>query len=265
MPSSVAALLNVFDSLIPSIDAFRLPLGCVQIGSFFDQLLFLVVLPGVLVLLTVVCSFGIEVRTESEAASLKAGVIRALPYLLYIFFFAFPLVSSRAFQAFDCEEFDDGTRFLRADYSLDCDDAEYRRVLDLAWVAIALYPLGVPLLYITLLWCARKAIRTEQPTALSRSLTFLHQDYELSMYWWEMVEIAKKARCSLRVYALHQCCAHICPSSELTRSLQSAAVPRGLLRAHPARLHVPAHHWLCVLPNCPPLHIDCQTIQARRA
>ena len=197
MPSSVAALLNAFDFLNLSIDAFGLPLNCVQLGSFFDQLLFLVLSPCVIGLLVLVCSLGIEVRTERAAASLKAGVIRALPYLLYILFFAFPLVSSRAFQAFECEEFDDGTRFLRADYSLDCDDAEHRRVLELAWVAIALYPLGVPLLYITLLWCARKAIRTEQPTALSRSLTFLHQDYELSMYWWEMVDISKKARCTM--------------------------------------------------------------------
>ena len=131
-----------------------------------------------LVLLTLVCSLGVEVVTKREAASLKAGVIKALPYLLYIFFFAFPLVSSRAFQAFDCEEFDDGTRFLMADYSLNCDDAEYSRVSFLAWVAIALYPVGVPLLYLTLLLCARKAILTEQPTALSRSLTFLHQDYD---------------------------------------------------------------------------------------
>ena len=197
MPSSVAALLNVFDSLNLSIEAFDLPLSCVQLGSFFDQLLFLVLSPGVLVLLTLVCSLGIEVLTKSEAASLKAGMIRALPYLLYILFFAFPLVSSRAFQALECEEFDDGTRFLRADYSLDCNDAQHRRVFFLAWVAIALYPVGVPLLYLTLLLCARKAILTEQPTALSRSLTFLHQDYELSMYWWEIVEISKKARCPI--------------------------------------------------------------------
>ena len=193
MPSSVVPLLNAFDFLNLSIDAFGLPLSCVQLGSFFNQLLFIVLSPCVIGLLVLVCSLGIEVRTERAAASLKAGVIRALPYLLYILFFAFPLVSSRAFQAFDCEEFDDGTRFLRADYSLNCNDAEYRRVFFLAWVAIALYPVGVPLLYLTLLLCARKAILTEQPTALSRSLTFLHQDYELSMYWWEMVEICKKA------------------------------------------------------------------------
>jgi len=204
MPASVASLLNVVDVLNLSIDAFGLPLSCLQLGFFFDQLLFLVLLPCVLGLLVLACSTAAEVFTKRKTASLKAGLIRALPYLLYILFFAFPLVSSRAFQAFDCEGFDDGTRFLRADYSLDCNDVEHRRVVSLAWVAIALYPVCVPLLYLALLLSARKAILTEQPTALSRSLTFLHQDYAPSMFWWEMVEISKKARRPLR-----------CPRSQL--------------------------------------------------
>ena len=113
-----------------------------------------------------------EVFTKRKTASFTAGLIRALPYLLHILFYAFPLVSSRAFQAFECEEFDDGTRFLRVDYSLDCNDDEHGRVVALAWVAIALYPIGIPLLYLALLLSARKAILTEQPTDLSRSLTF---------------------------------------------------------------------------------------------
>ena len=194
MPAPVAALLNVFDGLNLSIDTFGLPLGCLQLGSFFDQLLFLVLAPCVLGLLVLACSMATEVLTKRKAASLKAGLIRALPYLLYLLFFAFPLVSSRAFQAFDCEEFDDGTRYLKLDYSVDCDDNEYGRVVSLAWVAIALYPVGIPLLYLTLLLTARKAILTEHPTDLSRSLTFLTSDYEPSMYWWELVEISKKAR-----------------------------------------------------------------------
>ena len=197
MPASVSALLKVFDVLNLSIDALGLPLSCLQLGSFFDQLLFLVLLPCVLGLLVLACSTAAEVFTKRKTASLKAGLIRALPYLLYILFFAFPLVSSRAFQAFDCEEFDDGSRFLRVDYSLDCNDAEHGLVVSLAWVAIALYPIGIPLLYLALLLSARKAILTEQPTALSHSLTFLHQDYAPSMFWWEMVEISKKARCPL--------------------------------------------------------------------
>ena len=200
MPESVAKLLNFFDSLNLSIDGILgllgLELGCLQLGSFFNQLLFLLLSPCVLGLLVLACSMAVEVFTKRETASLQAGVIRSLPYLLYLLFFAFPLVSSLAFQAFDCEEFDDGTRFLRADYSLQCngDDAEYHRVVSLAWVAIGLYPVCVPLLYLMLLLSARKAILTEQPTDLSRSLTFLHQDYAPSMFWWEMVEISKKAR-----------------------------------------------------------------------
>ena len=194
MPASVASLLNVFDVLNLSIDAFGLPLSCLQLGSFFDQLLFLVLLPCVLGLPILTCSMATEVLTKRKAASLKARLLRALPYLLYLLFFTFPLVSSRAFQAFDCEDFDDGTRFLRADYSLACYGAEHGWVVSLAWVAIALYPLGVPLLYLALLLSARKAILTEQPTELSRSLTFLHQDYTPSMFWWELVEIFKKAR-----------------------------------------------------------------------
>ena len=208
MPESVAELLNFFDSLNLSIDAFNgiigLELQCLSLGSFFNQLLLLLLLPCVLGLLILACSMAVEVFTKRETASLQAGVIRSLPYLLYLLFFAFPLVSSLAFQAFDCEEFDDGTRFLRADYSLQCngDDAEYHRVVSLAWVAIGLYPVCVPLLYLMLLLSARKAILTEQPTDFSRSLTFLHQDYAPSMFWWEMVEISKKARCPLRCPSL---------------------------------------------------------------
>ena len=48
-------------------------------------------------------------------------------------------VSSLAFQAFDCESFDEGLSFLKADFAVDCHDAAaYGRVGGLAWVAIAL-------------------------------------------------------------------------------------------------------------------------------
>ena len=235
MPASVASLLNAFDVLNLSIDALGLPLSCLQLGSFFDQLLFLVLLPCVLGLLILALSMATEALTKRKAASLKAGLLRALPYLLYLLFFAFPLVSSRAFQAFDCEEFDDGTRFLRADYSLACYDAEHDRVVSLAWVAIALYPIGVPLFYLALLLSARKAILTEQPTELSRSLTFLHQDYAPSMFWWELVEIFKKARwpsvcaaphaqCVPTLTAQHLCALRSCSSS--ASACSSTPAPR---------------------------------------
>ena len=194
MPASVASLLDVFAGIDLGIELFGLPLSCLQLDSFFNQLLFLVLAPYAFSLFVLGCSMATEVFTKRKDASLKAGLIRALPYLLSLAFYVFPIVFSRAFQAFDCEEFDDGTRFLRTDYSFDCSDPEYGRVVSLAWAAIVVYPVCISLLYLTLLVTARKAILTEQPTDLSRSLTFLHQDYAPAMYWWDVMETCKKVR-----------------------------------------------------------------------
>ena len=216
MPPSVASLLVVFDSFNLSIETLGLPMRCLELGSFFSELLFLVLVPCMLGLLILACSMVAEVVAKRKTASFKAGLIRALPYLLYLSFFASPLVASRAFQAFDCEEFGDGSRFLRADYSLNCEGPEYDRIAYLAWTAIAVFPIGIPLLYLTLLLRTRKAILAEQPTDLSRSLNFLHQDYELSMFWWEVVEIYKKARCPLLPMRAHS---HFCvPPSRVFRA-----------------------------------------------
>ena len=201
MPASVASLLRVFDVLALNIEGLGVPvLTCIdeQLGSVFGQLLILILAPWTLGLLILACSMCIEVVTKRKSASLKAGLIRGLPSLLCLLFYAFPMVFSRAFRALDCEEFDDDTRYLRSDYSLDCNDAESRRVFSLAWVAIVMFPICVPVLYLTLLLSARTAILTEHPTDLSRSLSFLHHDYAPSMFWWELVETSKKARRSVR-------------------------------------------------------------------
>ena len=201
MPKEVASLLKAFDQLTLNIDGFELSLGCIQLGYFFDQLLIIVMAPWVLGLLIIGCSVGAEVVYKRKAASLKAGLIRALPYFLWLLFVALPTVFSRAFQALDCEDFDDGTRFLRGNYALKCNSVEYERVEWLAWTAIGMYPVCIQLFYLALLLSARKAIITELPTNLSRSLAFLHQDYEPSFFWWEIIETFKKAR-SLHAFNL---------------------------------------------------------------
>ena len=195
MPASVAALLDTFDGLNLNIDAVGLPLPCLQLDSFFDRLLFVMLSPYVIALLIVAwCTTAEALAANRTSTRLKGGLIRALPYLLGLSFLAFPMVSSLAFQAFSCESFDGDAGFLRADYSLNCDTDEHDAVMNLAWAAIVLYPLAIPLVCLVLLLSTRKAILTEQPTPLSRALAFLHQDYEPSMFWWEIVEIAKKVR-----------------------------------------------------------------------
>ena len=244
MPASVAALLDTFEGLNLNIDSVGLPLPCLRIGSFFNRLLFVVLMPYVIALLIIAWCTSSEALAASSTW-LKGGLIRALPYLLGLSFLAFPMVSSLAFQVFNCETFDDGNRFLRADYSLDCNDSDaYGPVRALAWAAIALYPLAIPLICLALLLSTRKAILTEQPTPLSRSLAFLHKDYEPQMFWWEIVEITKKVRQPLRLTRHPQ----FSPASLATTL---AALPRRLLRAHPAWLHGATHHRLRLLAGAP--------------
>ena len=52
-----------------------------------------------------------------------------------ISFLCLPSVSSVAFAAFECEEFDHGS-FLKADYAIDCASGEYRTVV--AWAVASL-------------------------------------------------------------------------------------------------------------------------------
>ena len=56
----------------------------------------------------------------------------------------------------------------------------------LAWVAVALYPVGMLILNGVLLFRARLAIKTMQHTQLSRALEFLYCEYEPNFWWWEV-------------------------------------------------------------------------------
>ena len=121
-----------------------------------------------------------------------AGVMSALPWLLTLTFLVFPMVSSAAFRAFSCEEFEDGRSFLRADYGVECGTDEHYRAKGLAWLGIVLYPGGTSLLYAVLLQRVRSAIVQKRPTTLSKALGYLVRDYEPGYFWWELFEMWKK-------------------------------------------------------------------------
>ena len=102
------------------------------------------------------------------------------------------MVSSAAFQAFSCDDFDTGRSYLRADYAVECGTAVHARAKLLAWLGIGLYPCGISLLYVALMLRARRALVDEKPTALAKALAFLVRDYEPGYFWWELVEAWKK-------------------------------------------------------------------------
>jgi len=115
----------------------------------------------------------------------------ALPPMLWLLFFAYPLVTNVAFAAFPCYELDSGS-WLRADVAIECGSAAHAEAKLLALVAIILYPIGLPLISFILLLQAREAIHGKEATPLSKAIAFLWREFKPELWWWEVVELLKR-------------------------------------------------------------------------
>ena len=103
---SLQRVLGIF-----CLDIFSLPgleMHCFGLPSFVSRLLTRALVP-LLPILVSVCYCSWRRRLE-----------RALPFILWLTFLVFSFVSSPAFQAFNCEAFDNGRSYLRADFSVIC-------------------------------------------------------------------------------------------------------------------------------------------------
>ena len=172
MPAAVKDLLSIFEVFNINIAGIGLPLQCLKLGTFQQQLAFTMFAPLVI---GAVLTAGFLLHSSCFGSKGRfGGLLAALPLLLTLSFLTFPMVSSTAFRAFSCEVFDTGS-YLRADYALECESTEHQSAKSLAWLAILLWPVGVSLLYAALMLRARRAIRNDQPTALSQALSFIVQ------------------------------------------------------------------------------------------
>lgn len=171
-------------------------LECLRMRGFVITLTLYMVTPAAVAVLIVL---GVALRScfmRGPNPSVKARALLVLemsvPLLLRLFFIAYPLVTNIAFDAFSCYEWGDGSAYLKADVAIQCHTPDHERAISLAWVAIILYPFGLLVLNGALLFAARKAILAGKPTALSRSIAFLHQEYEPHLCWWELVEMLRR-------------------------------------------------------------------------
>jgi hypothetical protein len=148
-------------------------------------------------------SIGIPDRTArlEKALAKHHMVFLAMTFLIY------STISTAVFQTFACDRVDEKvvtakTRYLRADYSVQCDTAEHKLYKAYASVMIVIYPLGIPLLYTWLLWRSREKLSTEKDASgrvLDRhedvsllSTKFLWKRYRHEMYYWEVAECVRR-------------------------------------------------------------------------
>ena len=76
--------------------------------------------------------------------------------------------------------------------TIQCGTSKHSDAKALAWAAILIYPVGLLVLNGALLFAARHAIATGKHTLLSRSIAFLYREYEVHLFWWELVEMTRR-------------------------------------------------------------------------
>ena len=69
-----------------------------------------------------------------------------------------PSCTSVVFSTFNCDSFDNGERYLKADYSIDCDSPTHRDYQRFAGVMMV-WPLGVPVVYLCVFFIYHTRIR----------------------------------------------------------------------------------------------------------
>ena len=79
--------------------------------------------------------------------------------------------------------------YLHADYSVRCSDGSYHDDVyddstNAARVLIFLWPVGVPVLFATLLFTCRQQLRDGTETALSHAVQFITREYRVLMCYW---------------------------------------------------------------------------------
>ena len=131
-PEQFMAFLNWFKAL----NLVDLPFDCIGHLQYRQELLLYTGVP----LLGLCASY-------TAARMLPSYQENIVDFTFHLMFLMYPGVSSIIFSAFACKDFEDGTQFLQADLSVNCDTREHKITQAIAAVMIALIPVGVPLLY----------------------------------------------------------------------------------------------------------------------
>ena len=181
-------ILN-FDSLwIPSA-------GCIVDVDFHGRLLVSTIGPLIALALLATTFAVAKRRNDGSTTALQKAGHRHMSMVLLISFLVYSSVSATVFQAFACEDMDDGKTFLRADYRIECDSPEHRAFQVYAGIMILVYPVGIPLFYSYLLYRNRrvlmdKAIRETSPQV--QAFSDLWAPYKPRRLYYEVVECLRR-------------------------------------------------------------------------
>ncbi|CAM9564516.1 unnamed protein product, partial [Laminaria digitata] len=196
-----AGVYGKFLDGISSIISFDLGLvlsaGCMVTTDYHDRLLISTLGPLVALAVLAVCFKVATQRNRGSEDALKSVRRKHFTMGLLVTFLVYSSVSSTVFRVFDCEVLDDGTDYLRADYTIECTTAKHRAFQVYGVFMILFYPIGIPVLYSIVLFKNRGVVQDRrhrsEPRLVSLEVTAcLWKPYKPSRYYYEVVECARR-------------------------------------------------------------------------
>ncbi|CAM9358530.1 unnamed protein product [Ectocarpus sp. 13 AM-2016] len=194
---------GAYQDFVRAIDVVNFDLGSVISAGclwsdmdFHDRLLVNTLGP-----LVVVGLLGITYLVAMYRSSSAAGgdaVVEKIRYrhqtvLLLVTFLIYSSVSSTVFRTFACETLDDGEEYLRADYSIQCTEAKHKNFEIYAGIMVAVYPIGIPLLYGILLFQRRDVLASASADRTkAASIVGLWEPYRPERFYYEVVECGRR-------------------------------------------------------------------------
>ena len=211
LPPEYYEWMEVFAFATFEWDQFVVPGSCLP-GGFRFRVLLRGLVPLLLMLAIVPINMSVVFfnwcrkgcRDKSCFDTLWNGLFQTLPYFLFIAFCFVASVSSGLFQPWSYDSFDVETpegsleatqlSYLRVDYQIvvDNDNEMYTSVRELSLLFIFIWPIGVPLLYLLVLWPNRYDILQRHSTAGVRATAFLHREYEPQFFFWEAIFLLER-------------------------------------------------------------------------
>jgi hypothetical protein len=189
LPNAVRKLLQAIAFTI-SLGVEGIPLECMGAKGYVARLVLWVLVPLMLVMLVTLVQSARLLRQRRFAVAKLARAVA--PVALRLLFLLYPIITNQSFEAFSCYTFDDGSRWLISDVSIQCDTSEHTRAVTLAWLAVAIYPIGCFILNGCLLTAARWDIRARRKTPLTEAISFLYSEFERQWYAWELCEMGRR-------------------------------------------------------------------------
>lgn len=173
-----------------------MPLGCLNINSFYLTLLIRTLVP--LAIMLALGIFGLLCGRRSAPNSFRRYLgDLMLNIAFFILFLVYPSTSSAIFQTFQCFNLDGLPPMLRADFQIDCTTSTHNAMVGYSMLMVVVYPLGAIALYAYLLFG-----RYNKPLAKLRNLEIMR------------IELIKEAQVRARSCCLvpqRVCCPVFCP------------------------------------------------------